>query len=93
MLKQPLMRAVTQEKDIAALLLAKPQVTPPLGYDGAYADFSDGSEDKLSQPLRIVNNNASKSDVDRRRPSLQECIQLRLWGVLGSISKEESTDI
>lgn len=46
MLKQPLMRAVTQEEHIAALLLTKSQVTPPLGYDGAYPNFSDGSEDK-----------------------------------------------
>ncbi|KAI6775975.1 hypothetical protein HG530_002733 [Fusarium avenaceum] len=91
MLEKPLMGTVAYPEDI--LMLNAAEFRPAFGNDGSSTSGVNCFEDCIDHFLRIVENNAAKSDINGSRTGLEELKEIWWWRVLGSVSKEESTDV
>lgn len=70
LLKQPLMRAICDEEDIACVIT--PQVAPALADDSSYAGCAYRSQNCGQETLAAAGHDTSKTYVDRRGPSPKE---------------------
>lgn len=91
MLEKPLVGTVTYPKDI--LMLNTAQFRPAFRDDGPSTSAVNSIEDCVDHFLRIVENNAAKSNVNGRRTGLEELEQILWWRVCGRVSKEESANV
>lgn len=86
---------VSNEKHIAISsgVFVPTQIRPTSRNDGSNAERIDCFEDCRCDPLRIVENNATKPDIDRWWTFLQEAANL-LWRIVfWRLAKEEATHI
>lgn len=59
-------------RGVVVLGVSTADTAPAFGDDGSNANDLDSIEDQLGESLRVVNNNGTKADVDRRRSFRQE---------------------
>ena len=91
MLEKPLMRAVANPIDV--LVIRPSKVRPTFGNDGSNASETDRFQDDADYLFRVVEYNATESDINRRGPGLKELSKIVWWRVLGRVTEEEATDI
>ena len=69
--EQPIVRRVLQHEDIFRSVVAT-QATPALGNERSHSGYLDSVKDHLCKLIRVINDNTSEANVDRRLPCVQE---------------------
>lgn len=88
------MRTVADEKHIIRFFgKSFTKITPSAGNDGSNTTFAHSFQNHRCHSCRVVKNNATKSDVNRRGALAKEGIDF--WGrdILWCVTEEETTYI
>ena len=91
MLEKPLMRTVSNPIDV--LVIRPSKFRPTFGNDGPNTSETDRFQDDTDDLVRVIEHDATKSDVDRRWTSLKELNKVIWWGVLRRLAEEEAANI
>lgn len=95
-LEKPLVGTVTEVEDVSLCIWADDvatKFTPAFGDDGSYAGLSNSLHDGLSQESRIVENDASETDVNRSGTVFEPSGKIRWWRIIRRLPKEKPADI
>lgn len=87
------MRAVVDKQHTITVVPRCPQFAPSSGDYQSCAYGFRGRENHLSQPFRVVNNNAAESDVYGSWAVVEKFCNLWVRSIIRFFAEEEPTDI